>query len=234
VWLGDLPIAVSQPSGRYYIAPDHLGAPHQITNAASQPVWLWDHDPFGNGTPTTIGSFTYNLRFPGQYYDKLAGLNYNYFRDYDPKTGRYIESDPIGLEGGINTYGYVAENPLSFSDPYGLNENDSNNTGVLQALFPAHTAAFSQCPLGGSTENQIRYANNINDIRKEEAMYMKIALRFPPEFSIPFYIPLIMKNFPMLFLSRLSAPNEYITISPPSDNYGQPGGCGDPWCLLRK
>ena len=48
--------------------------------------------------------FTFNLRFPGQYFDEETGLHYNYFRDYDPKTGRYIESDPIGLDGGSHIF----------------------------------------------------------------------------------------------------------------------------------
>ncbi|HGT3378250.1 TPA: RHS repeat-associated core domain-containing protein, partial [Pseudomonas aeruginosa] len=61
-----------------------------------------------------------NLRFPGQYYDAESGLHYNYFRDYDPETGRYVETDPIGLEGGINTYGYVGANPVGNIDPLGL------------------------------------------------------------------------------------------------------------------
>jgi RHS repeat-associated protein len=118
VWLGDLPIATMQTTGNFYIAPDHLGAPHQITNATKQVVWQWDHDPFGNGAPT--GSLTFNLRFPGQYYDAETGLNYNYYRDYDARLGRYIQSDPIGLENGLNTYAYVFNNPMGLVDFYGL------------------------------------------------------------------------------------------------------------------
>lgn len=61
-----------------------------------------------------------NIRFPGQYADEETGLHYNYFRDYDPSTGRYVESDPIGMEGGFNTYSYVAGNPINASDSLGL------------------------------------------------------------------------------------------------------------------
>jgi RHS repeat-associated protein len=117
-WLGDLPVAVLEPTGKFYIAPDHLGAPHQITDATGAVVWQWNPDPFGNGAP--MGAFTYELRFPGQFFDQATKLHYNYFRDYDPRTGRYIESDPIGLAGGINTYAYAGSNPLSRIDPRGL------------------------------------------------------------------------------------------------------------------
>jgi RHS repeat-associated protein len=61
-----------------------------------------------------------NLRFPGQYYDRETGLNYNYFRYYDPRTGRYTRTDPIGLMGGMNPYGYGLNNPLCQIDPLGL------------------------------------------------------------------------------------------------------------------
>jgi RHS repeat-associated protein len=118
VWLDDLPVAVLEPAGAFYIAPDYLGAPHQITDAGVNAVWLWDHDPFGNGTPS--GTFSDNFRFPGQFYDQNTKLHYNYFRDYDPNTGRYIESDPIGLRSGINTYAYAGDNPINFIDPLGL------------------------------------------------------------------------------------------------------------------
>jgi RHS repeat-associated protein len=88
-------------------------------------MWTWNSDPFGtdagNPNPFGAGGFTYNLRFPGQLFDGQAGLNQNYFRDYDPATGRYVESDPIGLAGGnSSTYAYVDNATLGFVDPVGL------------------------------------------------------------------------------------------------------------------
>jgi RHS repeat-associated protein len=139
VWTGDLPVAALQPNGTggvniFYIHADHLGAPKSITQPGSNAiVWRWDSDPFGTATanqnPAGLGTFVYNLRFPGQYYDQETGLNYNYLRDYDSSTGRYVESDPIGLRGGINTYAYVGNNPLLWSDPFGLKPWDWDGYG---------------------------------------------------------------------------------------------------------
>jgi RHS repeat-associated protein len=110
-----------------YLHADHLGTPRVATNEANVVVWrnlpisepfgmaLPEEDPDGDGQPTII-----NLRFPGQYFDRETQLHYNFFRDYDPSTGRYVQSDPIGLGGDVNTYAYSNLNPVSNVDPEGL------------------------------------------------------------------------------------------------------------------
>ena len=111
----------------YFIQADHLGTPRLITDQNNATVWrnLPITEAFGNSPveddPNNTGNrFEFNLRFPGQYADKETGTNYNFFRDYDSSIGRYLQSDPIGLEGGINTYGYVGGKPISQADPTGL------------------------------------------------------------------------------------------------------------------
>ena len=116
----------------YYVHPDHLGTPRAVTNPTTNlKVWEWEFTPFGEtltnenpqnltGAAFTTGQFRYNLRFPGQVFDAESGKHYNYFRDYDPGIGRYTESDPIGLRGGTNTFGYVLQAPTKFVDKRGL------------------------------------------------------------------------------------------------------------------
>jgi RHS repeat-associated protein len=125
IWLGDVPVAAIKGEQIFYVYADHLGTPRAITDIGNNAVWYWNYDePFGktevNENPNNLSAFSYNLRFPGQYYDSETGLHYNWHRTYNPAIGKYIQSDPIGLRGGINTYAYVLSNPLLFSDRYGL------------------------------------------------------------------------------------------------------------------
>jgi RHS repeat-associated protein len=119
IWLDDMPLAFIANGTIDYIHTDHLGAPQKMTDGGQNVVWDGSaSDPFMLvPLPTNVAM---NLRFPGQYFDSETGLHYNGMRDYDPTLGRYIESDPIGLAGGINTYAYVDGNPLRSIDPTGL------------------------------------------------------------------------------------------------------------------
>ena len=117
---------------------DHLGTPRAISNNSNQVLWRWDGDQFGDVLPT--GTLTFPIRHAGQYYDSEVGIFYNYFRDYDPITGRYIESDPIGLDGGLNTYGYVGGNALGAVDPTG----EAAVGGVLNGV----ATLVRNCPIG--------------------------------------------------------------------------------------
>jgi RHS repeat-associated protein len=122
VYLGNLPIAVLTPQKYFYVFADHLDTPLVLVQPFGTIAWDWrKHDPFGNNAPIASAALpAYDHRFPGQVADDETGLYYNYFRDYDPQTGRYVQSDPIGLGGGINSYGYVFNGPANYVDPAGL------------------------------------------------------------------------------------------------------------------
>ncbi|MBT8060772.1 MAG: hypothetical protein KJO33_14320, partial [Gammaproteobacteria bacterium] len=109
----------------HFVHFDHLGTPRLVTDSDQSAVWSWSSTPDGtsgpNEDPDGDGeSFVLNLRFPGQYYDAESGLHYNLFRDYDPATGRYLQSDPAGLVDGTNTYRYARNSPMNLIDPLGL------------------------------------------------------------------------------------------------------------------
>jgi RHS repeat-associated protein len=91
----------------------------KATDEGQNLVWDAQRKPFGQRVVSTE-LVEMPLGFPGQYFDQESNNYYNYFRDYDPATGRYLQSDPIGLDGGINTYSYALNNPLLYIDIYGL------------------------------------------------------------------------------------------------------------------
>lgn len=145
IFLGDFPVGVlARVDGNtrlFYVEPDALGTARVVVDPSRTPagsselgtiVWRWDlaGEAFGNDKPSEDPdndgtAFVLDMRFPGQQYDSASELDYNYFRDYDPGIGGYVESDPIGLGGGENTYGYVDNWPLIGIDPFGLQALDS-------------------------------------------------------------------------------------------------------------
>lgn len=123
-WVCGMPgVCAAGETAVYYIHTDQINTPRVITNQNQAVVWKWDSDGFGsappNEQPGTAPAFVFNPRFAGQYFDRESNLHYNYYRDYDPQLGRYVQSDPIGLDGGINTYVYALGNPVKYADPTG-------------------------------------------------------------------------------------------------------------------
>jgi len=124
LYLNNTPIAIITPTNIYKIYSDHLNTPRQVATQDNTIIWSWESKPFGEDKPNEDVDkdgkiFKLNLRFPGQYFDKETNKHYNINRDYDPITGRYIQSDPIGFDGGVNTYLYVGANPIVRVDESG-------------------------------------------------------------------------------------------------------------------
>lgn len=121
-----MPIGVVDGTGTSatvnFVHADALGSPRAVTNSTGTALWQWVYasNPFGENAPTSSVGYTLNLRFPGQYFDAESGLSYNINRDYETATGRYVQSDPIGLAGGVTTFAYGRGRPLNNRDSTGL------------------------------------------------------------------------------------------------------------------
>ncbi len=161
-----------------YYHNDHLGTPQVLTDANQNIVWQAGYDPFGKATVTTE-TVTNNVRFPGQYFDAETGLHYNYFRTYDPSIGRYVTSDPIGLRGGINTYGYVSGNPITRTDRSGL----ITPVGIAAGLACGALAAYSKSgSISTISSALLRYEElqaKISDLEAEKDKCLTAAEKLP-------------------------------------------------------
>ena len=126
----------SSATAYHYLHTDHLETPVLGTDKSGRQTWKAASEAFGNTWVDTSSAITMNLRFAGQYFDVESGLHQNYFRDYRPGVGRYLERDPIGLSGGINSFAYVGGDPVNFSDPDGLQARPPRGGGATQPMFP--------------------------------------------------------------------------------------------------
>ena len=135
VWFGGQMVAISRSDGVFTVYSDHLGRPKAVVDSGSQLKWSATNRAFEREVSfDTFGGL--NVGFPGQYLDAESGLWQNWHRTYDSSIGRYTQSDPIGLAGGINTYAYVGGNPISNVDPTGLLCNWTQSTGSYSCYDP--------------------------------------------------------------------------------------------------
>ncbi|TQV72933.1 RHS repeat-associated core domain-containing protein [Aliikangiella marina] len=156
VHFNNQPLAQLVGDNVYYYHNSHLGTPELMTDVNQNIVWQAEYTPFGDAT-VVHETIVNNIRFLGQYYDQESGLHHNYFRDYDPEIGRYIQSDPLGLYDGSNTYGYVHQNPVQGTDQYGLfttltmcTRNPNACAGVFAGGNGLISAAQKRCATLGS------------------------------------------------------------------------------------
>jgi len=155
IYLNGKPLAVVDASGTVsYILTDHLGQPQKMLNASGAVTWHRVAGVYGDTVSQPVGTTSANpQRFPGQQLDATTGLHYNYYRDYDPATGRYLETDPIGLGGGVNLYAYVSGDPV--------NRFDRDGRIALNIVTGAIGAA-----VGGGTNLIVQVARNGGDFSK--------------------------------------------------------------------
>jgi len=151
IWLDGQVIGVIRGNKLNFVHSDHLGRPEILTNTNKAVVWKAQTSSYDSSmVQSNIGQF--NIGFPGQYYDTESGLWYNWNRYYDASLGRYTQSDPIGLAGGLNTYAYVENDPINSIDENGLNRRVMN-------------------PSNGSSTINFQAASLINQIRRYDPSF---------------------------------------------------------------
>ncbi|VEF38942.1 Rhs family transmembrane protein [Stenotrophomonas maltophilia] len=162
IWLDNYPVAlINTPATGVpelaYVQPDHLGTPRVVIDPVRNvSIWEWSNksEVFGNQIPSADPdgdgvAFELALRFPGQQATDASGLFYNHHREYDPAVGRYSQSDPIGLRGGISTYGYVGGNSLSLIDPLGLRNVHKTAVAIGNAINAGRLLASGTLRIAG-------------------------------------------------------------------------------------
>lgn len=158
------PLAFVENEEIYHYHLDHLGTPQEITNAQGEVVWAVSFKAYGNLAVAYRNQVENNLRFQGQYFDVESGLHYNRFRYYDPSCGRFINQDPVGILGGLNSYQYVT-NPTQWIDPFGLTAKKESATRQTEAVQQSKPD-FYVGPSGPSStmpSTGYRYDRHLND-----------------------------------------------------------------------
>lgn len=193
-----IPVGFFRGGKLYAVHTDHLGTPRLVTDDQRRPVWQWPYSAFGDNKPTgpliqarkpsaqlvATEPIEFGLRFPGQFDDAQAGLNYNLFRWYHAKDGRYTQFDPIGLRGGWNGFSYAGGNPLGNADPRGLDSPGMGPYGPGPNLgFPGMSPWIQSAAAAGSFYRNYMDMRDANTVGSDKYFHCKAnceATRFGP------------------------------------------------------
>jgi RHS repeat-associated protein len=155
------------------IVTDHLGTPVLMVDGDGRARWSATTGIYGELRNLDGERHACPFRWPGQYEDAETGLYYNRHRYYDPESGEYTSQDPIGLDGGLTLYGYVAD-PLAWTDPLGLakchgNSKQSANANHVYVIRDKQTGEVHKWGISGGkirkdgksyrAESQVRKLN---------------------------------------------------------------------------
>ena len=170
-WTTD-PLFIKQGPDYYFYQNDHLGTPQKLTAINGAVVWAAKYSSFEKAA-IEVETVENNLRFPGQYFDEETELHYNWQRYYDPETGRYLATDPIGLqEAELNLYAYVLNNPLSNYDEAGLGLQACKLGCVMKGtgkiVYLVHSVTFEKAKcLAKSKGSVFKMAKCVKDAFKK-------------------------------------------------------------------
>ena len=147
IYLEDEIVAKADDAALLFVHGDQIGTPALMSNDVGSVVWEIEARPFGDET-SVAGSAELDLRFPGQHYNAEAGLNHNYHRDYHPLIGRYLQADPLGVNGGdLNLYGYAGNSPLVLTDPLGLQAKEKSKKENMKIKIPKTPPEVKRPPI---------------------------------------------------------------------------------------
>ncbi|MFH0729317.1 MAG: RHS repeat-associated core domain-containing protein [Pseudomonadota bacterium] len=135
-WSTD-PLLIKNEQNYYIYQNDSLGTPHVMTTENGTIVWSAKYDSFGNAILETE-TVNNDIRFPGQFYDDILKLNYNYNRYYNSFTGSYLQKDKMYSGSELNLYVYARNNPLRFMDPFGLNSSSGKGHLIFRCVVQIH------------------------------------------------------------------------------------------------
>ncbi|MFL6463705.1 MAG: RHS repeat domain-containing protein, partial [Bryobacteraceae bacterium] len=163
------PLAKQEKGQTYLCVTDQVGTPRELIDSLGELAWSARFSVWGQVQEQTTNTTECPIRFQGQWFDEESGLHYNWHRYYDPETGRYLSPDPLGLQGGLRSFGYV-HNPLGWVDPLGLTNLNTNGAegdfGIYEITKDGKLYKIGKADLGRVTQSSGQPTRLHQQVRK--------------------------------------------------------------------